>query len=400
MRANMGQFLLLVAVSALVGATVGQERAILPLLASRVFGLRAVTTAVGFVVAYGLAKAVTNLVASALCERAGRRPVMVAGWLVGLPVPLLLIWAPTWSWVIVANLVLGIHDGLVSTSLVIMKIDLAGPERRGLAIGISEGTGYLGMSAAAFAASLVATRFGLRPAPFLLGLAYAGLGLLIAAFPLRETREHARHEALEGAGPWRARPDRNSARIDWFASIRDPTLFACTQAGFFNNLNDAAAWGLFPLLFAESGLSVGEIGFLAALYPAVWGIGQLATGYLSDVVGRRWVVSAGMGLQALSLAGVAAFTGPTAWSGALVGLGLGTAMVYPTLLAAVGDVSHPDRRASAIGAYRTWRDIGLAVGAVAVGFLGDTVGIRSAIVAVAGLTGLSGLVAGLRMDGT
>lgn len=400
LRANLGQFLLLVAVSALVGATVGQERAILPLLASRVFGLQALSTTLGFVAAFGLAKATTNMVASTFCERVGRRPVMVVGWLVGIPVPLLLIWAPSWSWVIAANVLLGIHDGLVSTALVVMKIDLVGPERRGLAMGISEGSGYLGAAAAAFAASLIASRYGLRPAPFSLGLAYAGLGLLIAAVPLRETHAHARHEASGGGGTWPELPEGAAVwGIAWRSSVRDPVLSACAQAGFFNNLNDAAAWGLFPLLFARAGLPVGQIGILAALYPAVWGVGQLLTGHLSDVVGRRWIVAGGMGLQASSLLAVAGLRGFAPWACALVILGAGTAMVYPTLLAAVGDAAHPGWRASAIGVYRTWRDLGLVAGALLVGFLGDRFGIPFAIVAVAGLTGLSGIVAAVRMDG-
>jgi len=400
LRANLGQFLLLVAVSALVGATVGQERAILPILASRVFGLRALTTTVGFVAAYGLAKAATNLIASAMCERVGRRPVMLIGWLVGVPVPLLLIWAPSWSWVIVANLVLGIHDGLVSTSLVVMKIDLVEPGRRGLAMGISEGSGYLGVSAAAFAASFIAARYGLRPAPFLLGLAYAGLGVLITALPLRETLGHARHESAGEPGPWSALPeDASLAKVTWLTSVRNRTLSACVQAGFFNNLNDAAAWGLFPLLFASGGLSIGRIGALTAIYPAVWGTGQLLTGHLSDLVGRRWVVAGGMGLQALALVGVAGLRGTTPWALALVVLGIGTAMVYPTLLAAVGDSAHPRWRAKAIGVYRTWRDLGLVAGALLVGSLGDAFGIPTAIVVVAAVTGLSGLAAAALMDG-
>jgi MFS family permease len=395
---NLGQFLLLVAVGALVGATVGQERAIVPLLGTRVFGLREASTAVAFVAAFGLAKAATNLVAAALCDRIGRKPVMISGWLVGLPVPLLLIWAPSWSWVIAANALLGIHDGLTSSAVVIMKIDLVGPRRRGFAMGVTEGVGYLGVAAAAFAASLVAGRFGLRPEPFFLGLAYAAFGLLIASVLLRETHGHARHEAAAGVGTWTDLPPAMSLRsVVVLTTLRERALSSCVQAGFFNNLNDAVAWGLFPLLFAAEGLPVATIGGLAALYPAIWGLGSFFAGALSDRFGRKWIVTAGMWTQALGLALVAATHGVGPWSAGVTLLGAGTAMAYPTLLAAIGDAAHPAWRASAIGVYRLWRDVGLVVGAVVGGLLADALGLSAAIGAIATLTAASGMLVAVRM---
>jgi MFS family permease len=395
---NVGQFLLLVSTGALVGATVGQERAIVPLLATRVFGLREAATAVAFVAAFGLTKAATNLVAAALCDRIGRKPVMIAGWLAGLPVPLLLIWAPSWSWVIAANALLGVHDGLTSSAVVIMKIDLVGPRRRGFAMGVTEGVGYLGVAIAAFAAGLVASRFGLRPEPFFLGLGYAALGLVLATLPLRDTHGHARHEAAEGTGTWTGLPSVMSLRsVFALATFRDRSLSSSVQAGFFNNLNDAVAWGLFPLRFAAEGLAVSTIAALAALYPAVWGIGSFFAGHLSDRFGRKWIVAIGMWGQAVGLALVAGTSGTKAWAVAVTLLGAGTAMAYPTLLAAVGDAAHPEWRASAIGVYRLWRDVGLVVGAVAGGILADALGLSDAIWIVAALTAASGVVVAVRM---
>jgi MFS family permease len=324
--------------------------------------------------------------------------VMIAGWLVGLPVPLLLIWAPSWSWVIAANALLGVHDGLTSSAIVIMKIDLVGPRRRGFAMGITEGVGYLGVAVAAFAAGVVASRYGLRPEPFFLGLAYAALGLGIATIPLRDTHGHARHEAAEGIGSWTTLPSSLPLRsVFALASFRDRALSACVQAGFFNNLNDAVAWGLFPLRFAAEGLAVSTIAALAALYPAIWGVGSFFAGSLSDRFGRKWIVMLGMWIQATGLALVAGTSGTGPWAVAVTLLGAGTAMAYPTLLAAVGDAAHPRWRASAIGVYRLWRDLGLVVGAVAGGVLADAFGLSEAIWIVAAVTALSGALVAIRM---
>ena len=323
---------------------------------------------------------------------------MVAGWVIGVPVPLLLIWAPSWAWVVAANLVLGVHDGLTSSALVIMKIDLVGRARRGLAMGITEGSGYLGVAGAAFAAGLIAARYGLRPEPFFVGLGCAAVGLVLATVFIHETHAHARHQEAVEIGSWTELPDGlTAAALFRFVSFREPALSSCVQAGFFNNLNDAVAWGLFPILFARGGLTLSAIAVLAALYPAVWGLGQFATGAMSDRVGRKWIIVVGMWLQAAALATVAVGNGFGTWAVAVIALGASTAFVYPILLAAVGDAAHPRWRASAVGIYRLWRDMGLVAGAVLGGYLSDAFGLRPAIVVVAVLTAASGALAALRM---
>jgi MFS family permease len=397
LRANLAQFVLLVGVNALVGGMVGQERSLLSLLATQVFGLAAVSAALTYIVAFGLTKAATNLLAGTLADRHGRKPVLVAGWLVGLPVPLLVIWAPTWAWVVAANVLLGVNQGLCWSTTVIMKIDLAGPRRRGLAMGLNEAAGYGAVALTAYLTGLLAARAGLRPEPFFLGLAYAGLGLGLSALPVRETRGHAQLEA-DLAEPNRATDVRLSAReVFVLTSLRERALSACSQAGLVNNLNDGLGWGLLPLLFARGGLSVARIGVLAALYPAVWGLSQLGTGPLSDRLGRKPLIVGGMLLQAVALAGTALAGSFPPWAASAILLGVGTAMVYPTLLAAVGDVAHPTWRASAVGVYRLWRDAGFAVGALLAGLVADLAGLRAAVWVVAALTAASGLVVAVRM---
>jgi MFS family permease len=401
LRENAAQFALLVAVNALVGAALGQERTVVPLLARTVFGIEAFTGALSFILAFGLAKAVTNLAAGSLSDRFGRRPVLVAGWLVAVPVPLLLMWAPTWGWVVAANVLLGISQGLTWSTTVVMKIDLVGPSRRGLAMGLNEAAGYLAVATAALATGWLAEVHGLRPAPFLLGLAVVAVGLGVSTAFVRETREHARLEArLHPRRVDVAGAEARGSAVFVRTTFTDPALSSASQAGLVNNLNDGLAWGLFPVLYASTGLSVGRVGALAAVYPAVWGLGQLATGALSDRWGRKWLVVGGMLLQAGALALVAAASTFTWWIGAGVLLGAGTAMVYPTLIAAVGDVAHPAWRARAVGTYRFWRDAGFAVGAVVAGVLADAFGVRAAIGCVAGLTAASGLLVAVRMPET
>jgi MFS family permease len=393
LRANLAQFVLLVAVNALVGGMLGQERIVLPLLADQTFGLTKYTGALTFILAFGTVKAATNFFAGTWSDRYGRKPVLVAGWLIGLPVPLMLIWAPNWSWVIAANVLLGINQGLTWSTTVIMKIDLVGPARRGLAMGLNEAAGYLAVAATAMATGYLADAYGLRPAPFLLGAAFAALGLGLSTLAVRETRDHADHEAA------RSTPDGDvtTAQVFKKTSFTEPALSSASQAGLVNNLNDGMAWGLFPILFAAHGLSVARIGLLGALYPAVWGFGQLATGTLSDRWGRKWLIASGMLLQAAALALVAAGDTFGQWIVAVTLLGLGTAMVYPTLLATIGDVAHPAWRARAVGIYRLWRDGGFAVGALLAGVVADLWGIPAAVWTVAALTALSGLIVAARM---
>jgi MFS family permease len=393
LRGNAGQFALLVAVNALVGGMVGQERTVLPLLATDVFGLTGFTSALTFVFAFGLTKAGANVVAGALADRYGRKPVLVAGWLIGFPVPLLLIGAPSWEWIIAANVLLGINQGLCWSMTVIMKIDLVGPARRGFAMGLNEAAGYGAVALTALATGLIAAQAGLRPAPFLLGLAYAGLGLGLSALFVRDTRGHVSLEQGQGT-----RGDPPSwGQVFWRTTLRDRNLSAASQAGLVNNLNDGMAWGLLPLYYAAAGLGVAEIGVLAAIYPAVWGFAQIGTGALSDRIGRKGLIVSGMLVQAAAIAAIAAGSSFDVWLIAAAVLGLGTAMVYPTLIAAVADVADPAWRGSAVGVYRLWRDLGFAAGAVVAGLLADRFGMPPAIGAIAVITALSGLVVLARM---
>jgi MFS family permease len=398
LSANLAQFSLLVGVNALVGGMVGQERTVLPLLAEREFGLTAYTAALTFILAFGAVKATTNFFAGTLSDRIGRKPVLVAGWLIGLPVPLLIMWAPVWGWIVFANVLLGINQGLTWSTTVIMKIDLAGPARRGLAMGLNEAAGYGAVAATALATGFIAAHAGLRPEPFFVGLAYAGLGLGLSVLFVRETRGHARHEADSHVAASAGLHERlSTGEVFVLTSFKEKALSAASQAGMVNNLNDGLAWGLFPLFFARAGLSVGRIGVLAAIYPAVWGLGQLVTGALSDRLGRKWLIVAGMWTQAIAIGLIAATSGFVPWALGAVLLGGGTAMVYPTLLATIGDVAHPTWRASSVGVYRLWRDGGFAVGALLAGVIADLVGLAAAIWTVAALTAVSGLIVALRM---
>lgn len=402
LRQNAAQFGLLVTVNALVGGMLGQERTVVPLLGERVFGLRGYTAGLTFILVFGLAKAATNYFAGTWSDRFGRKPVLVAGWLVAVPVPLLLIWAPTWGWVIFANVLLGISQGLTWSTTVVMKIDLVGPARRGLAMGLNEAAGYGAVAVTALATGYLADAYGLRPAPFLLGIAFAALGLGLSTLVVKETREHARLEAASHVARADGKHDHLHAELtnrQVFSqtSFREPALSSASQAGLVNNLNDGLAWGLFPILFAAAGLSVAKIGVLAALYPAVWGVGQLLTGALSDRWGRKWLIATGMWLQALALGVIALADAFPLWAVAAVLLGAGTAMVYPTLLASIGDVAHPAWRARSVGIYRLWRDGGFAVGALLAGIIADALGVRAAIWTVAAITAVSGLVVAVRM---
>jgi MFS family permease len=396
LRQNLAQFSLLVLVTAFVGGMVGLERAILPLIAEREFGLVSKSVILSFIVGFGFVKAFTNLAAGRFSDRVGRKGLLVAGWIVGLPVPFMLMWAPSWGWITIANLLLGINQGLCWSTTVIMKIDLVGPQRRGLAMGLNEFAGYFAVAITALASGYIAAAYGLRPVPFYLGIGIAAAGLFLSIFFVRETHGHARHEA-KGQGGAVSVPFKE---IFTLTSWRDRNLFSCSQAGMVNNLNDGMAWGLFPLFFAAANLSVERIAVLAATYPAVWGVCQLFTGALSDRVGRKWMIACGMWVQAGGIGLIAAASSFSPWMTGAVLLGVGTAMVYPTLLAAIGDVVHPSWRASAVGVYRLWRDAGYAFGALLSGIIADLLGVVWAIAAVGVLTLASGLVVALRMSET
>lgn len=395
LRENWAQFSLLVVVNAFVGAMVGLERSILPAIAEQEFGLAARTAILSFIVAFGLTKAVANYAAGRLSDRFGRKQVLIAGWLIATPVPFLLMFAPSWNWIIAANVLLGISQGLTWSVTVIMKIDLAGPEQRGLAMGLNEFAGYFAVALSALATGWVAATFGLRPEPFYLGVGFVVAGLVLSAFAVRETRHHVAHESAGQA-------QRPLSQREVFArtTARDPDLSSATQAGLVNNLNDGMAWGLFPLVFAAHGMSLSQIGMLAAVYPAVWGAAQLLTGAWSDRIGRKWLIVWGMWLQAAGIAIVIAADGMAGFLGGSVILGLGTAMVYPTLLAVIGDVTHPTWRASSVGVYRLWRDLGYVFGAILSGVIADLLGLPAAMAAVAALTFASGAVVALRMRET
>jgi MFS family permease len=400
LRQNLSQFMLLVAVNALVGGTLGQERTVLPLLATQEFRLDLYTSALTYILAFGLSKAAMNYFAGTLSDRFGRKPVLVAGWLAAIPVPLMLILGPSWGWIVAANVLLGISQGLTWSTTVVMKMDLVGPQQRGLAMGLNEAAGYLGVALTALATGYIAAEYGLRPGPFLVGAAYIALGIGLSVLTVRETHHHVKVEAAGHVSAHdAAHGNLTNGQVFALTSFKDRSLSAVSQAGLVNNLNDGLAWGLFPVLFASAGLSLGEIGILAAVYPAVWGAGQLVTGAASDRYGRKWLIAAGMGVQAAGLAMVAAGHGFGIWLAAAVLLGLGTAMVYPTLLAAIGDVAHPTWRARSVGIYRLWRDGGFAVGALVSGVIADLYGLPAAVAAVAGLTALSGVVVAVRMRG-
>jgi MFS family permease len=394
LAANWRQFTLLVVVNAFVGAMVGMERTVVPLLADQDFGIASASATLSFLVAFGIVKAATNLAAGHFADRYGRKPLLVAGWIAALPVAPMIIWAPTWGFVVAANVFLGVNQGLAWSTTVIMKVDLAGPRRRGLALGLNEAAGYGAVAVAAFFTGVLASRYGPRPAPFLLGIGIAITGLVLSAVFVRETRGHVEEESRMHAGPAAPR-DFRSVFVD--TTLRDPSLSAICQAGLVNNLNDALVWGLVPLFLASEGLSVSRIGVIAAVYPATWGLAQLATGAWSDRVGRKPLIVAGMWLQGAGILGFVAIANFGGWIASALAMGLGTALVYPTLIAAISDRAHPAWRASAVGVYRLWRDLGYAVGGLLVGVVADAVGMSSAIVAVGVVTALSGVVVAARM---
>jgi MFS family permease len=397
LRENWAQFSLLVLVNAFVGGMVGLERGILPAIAQEEFGIAARVAILSFIAAFGVTKAAANYVAGRLADRFGRKRILVAGWLVAMPVPLLLMYAPSWDWVIAANVLLGVSQGLTWSVTVIMKIDLTGPRQRGLAMGLNEFSGYIAVAGSAFATAWIAAEYGLRPEPFYLGIAFALLGLAFSLFAVRETRHHVAHEVAMSK---KREHSPTHGEVFWRTTVTDRNLSSVTQAGLVNNLNDGMAWGLFPLWFAAQQLSLEQIGILAAVYPATWGIAQLATGAASDRIGRKWLITFGMWVQAAGILIILISRGMAEALAGAVLLGIGTAMVYPTLLAAISDVTHPTWRASSVGVYRLWRDLGYAFGAVLSGAIADALGLSPAIATVAVLTFVSGVVVALRMKET
>lgn len=387
LKANLPQFALLMLINAFVGGMVGLERTVVPLIGTQEFHLLLNTTATSFIVSFGLSKALMNLWSGAMADRYGRKRILVLGWLFGLPVPFLIIFAPSWSWIVAANILLGVNQGLAWSMAVVMKIDLAGPKSRGLAVGLNEFTGYLALGGTAWATGYLAAGYGLRPYPFYLGIGYAVMGLFLSAVLVRETLPLAQSGWAGSAEPKRETFWNIFARTSW----RDRRLFSASQAGMINNLNDGMSWGLLPIFFASKGLDVECIGTLKFVYPAVWGVAQLATGPLSDKIGRKPLIQWGMILQAAAIWLVVMVETYPAWIGASVLLGLGTAMVYPALLAEVSDRTPPSQRAASLGVYRFWRDSGYAVGALLSGLFADAFGFVWAIVLVGAVTFLSGV---------
>ena len=394
LSANWRQFALLVLINAFVGGMVGIERTVVPLIGADEFHLSSTTFVVSFIVSFGVVKACANLVSGQLADVWGRKRVLILGWMFGLPVPFMIMWAPNWNWVIAANVLLGINQGLAWSMTVIMKVDLVGPKSRGLAVGLNEFAGYLAVGVTAFLTGYIAANYGLRPAPIYLGVGYAVFGALLSILLVRDTRDHVRLEIGNSARP---SPAIGFWEIFTLTSFRDRNLFAASQAGLVNNLNDGMSWGIFPLFFQSFGLGVERIGILKAVYPATWGILQVATGPLSDRWGRKGLIVAGMWVQAAGLFLTALTRHFEYWLLGSLLLGIGTAMVYPSLIAAVSDASHPTWRARSLSVYRFWRDLGYSIGALSAGIIADVLGFSWAIGIVAALTFLSGAVVAVLM---
>lgn len=397
LKENLFQFTLLVIVNAFVGAMIGLERTLLPEIAEKDFHIVAKTAIFSFIIVFGLSKAVTNYFAGRFSDRYGRKIVLIVGWLLAIPVPFLLIHAPSWDWIILANIFLGVSQGLTWSTTVIMKIDLVGNKQRGFAMGLNEFAGYFAVALSALFTGYIASLYGHRPEPFYLGFVYVIIGTLLSIFLVKETSRHVEHEIANHV-------DKNHKFNQWTiflkTSFKDNNLSSITQAGFINNLNDGMAWGLFPILYSSLAFDLKTIGILAAIYPASWGLLQIITGYASDKFGRKWPIVYGMWIQALGIVFIAISSNLLAFIIGNLLLGLGTALVYPTLLAAIGDVALPSWRATAVGVYRLWRDSGYAAGAIIAGVTADFFGLRVAIGLVAFLTFLSGVVVVFRMRET
>lgn len=397
LKENLSQFALLILINAFVGAMVGLERSILSEIAEKEFHLVAKSAILSFILVFGLSKAITNYFAGILSDRFTRKAVLIFGWFFAIPVPFLLIHAPSWEWILVANVFLGVSQGLTWSTTVIMKIDLVGPKQRGLAMGLNEFAGYLAVALSALATGYIASGWGLRPGPFYAGYIYTVLGLLFSIALVKETKGHATKELSDQGHKLVTFTQKE---IFLKTTFKDKNLSSVVQAGFVNNLNDGMAWGLFPIIYVTAGLDLTKVGWLAAVYPATWGILQLWTGYLSDKLGRKWLIASGMWVQAIGIGLTAVSRNISGFTVSAVLLGIGTAMVYPTLLATIGDVSHASWRASSIGIYRLWRDLGYAAGAVVAGVTADIFGTQSAVWLIAFVTLLSGSVVAVRQSET
>ena len=390
LKENWKQFTLLVIINAFVGGMVGLERTIIPQIAEVDFGLAAKTAILSFIVVFGITKAITNYYAGTLANRFGRKNLLVIGWLFAIPVPVMLIYATSWNWIIAANILLGINQGLAWSSTVVMKIDLVGERNRGFAMGLNEFAGYLALAVVAFTTGWIANQYGLRPYPFYVGIVMAFVGLLLSWLFVTDTRKHVQLEATSSNIP-------KLKNVFWETTWQHKNLGTITQAGLVNNLNDGMVWGLFPLLLASKGFDLHDIGIIVAAYPAVWGIGQLFTGKLADQYCKKTLLFWGMFLQGIALLGMI-------WANSFVSfvmlsslLGIGTAIVYPTFLAAVSDYTHPDQRPKSIGIFRLWRDLGYAIGAILTGLIADRFGLVAPVAAIGLLTVLSSLIVRYRM---
>ena len=388
---NWKQFLLLVIVNIFVGGMVGLERTILPQLAEEKFGLKVKTAILSFIVIFGVSKAITNYFTGVLANKMGRKNLLILGWIVALPIPFILIYADDWSWVVFANLLLGINQGLTWSSTVVMKIDLVGEKDRGLAMGLNEAAGYLAVGAVAFLTGWMASSYGLIPYPFYIGIVLSVLGLVFSIFFIKDTIHHVAKETKESS-------KRILSGIFWKTTWADKNLGSISQAGLVNNLNDGMVWGLFPILLAGLHFDLKQIGIIVSVYPAVWGLGQLITGKIADILPKRGLLFWGMLLQSISLFLMVLSTTFYEFIILSAALGIGTAMVYPTFLVGIAAHTHPSQRAESIGVFRLWRDLGYALGAIITGLISDLLGISYAMIFIALITMLSAFIIRVRMD--
>jgi len=390
LRENWRQFTLLVIINGFVGGMVGMERSILPKIADAEFHIAAKTAILSFIIVFGIVKAITNYFAGTLADKIGKKKLLVIGWLIGIPVPFILMYAPDWNWIVTANILLGINQGLAWSSAVMMKIDLVGEKQRGLAMGFNEFAGYIALAAVAFLTGWIAGKYGLRPYPFYLGVVMCFFGLLSSWLFVRDTKQHVTKESTSSN-------ILQLKNIFWQTTWKDKNLGSVTQAGLINNLNDGMVWGIFPILLASKNFSIEEIGIITAIYPAVWGLGQIITGKMADRICKKDMLFWGMVLQAIALILFVVATTITQFVLLAILLGWGTAMVYPTFLAAIAENTHPQDRAKSLGAFRFWRDLGYAIGAIITGLIADAIGMNASIIFISALTFVSGLIIYYRM---